>query len=101
MQEKDFIWDENKNRINLKKHGISFQEARSVFGDENAIVSVDDEHSWYEERLIIIGMNKQSKLLFVCHCYRENGEVIRIISARKANKSEIELYWEEYNEEIY
>jgi hypothetical protein len=101
MFDDDFEWDEEKNEINIKKHGISFYEARSVFGDDNALMGKDTNHSDGEERLIIIGMNRESKILFVCHCYRGNGEKIRLISARKANKRETNLYWEEYDHEIY
>ena len=101
MQDDNFIWDNIKNEINIKKHGISFQEARDVFYDVNSITDADFEHSYDEERFIIIGMTKATKLLCVCHCYREDGDVIRLISARKADKNETNLYWEEYNEEIY
>jgi len=94
-----FVWNENKNQFNIRKHGVSFQEAREVFNDENAIYDVDIEHSYDEERFIIIGMSESTKLLFVCYCERgEDGELIRIISARKADKSETDLYWEEYDE---
>ena len=93
-----FVWNENKNQFNIRKHGVSFQEAREVFNDENAIYDVDIEHSYDEERFMIIGMSESIKLLFVCYCERgEDGELIRIISARKADKSETDLYWEEYD----
>ena len=94
-----FVWNDNKNQFNIRKHGVSFQEAREVFNDENAIYDVDIEHSYDEERFIIIGMSESTKLLFVCYCERgEDGDLIRIISARKADKSETDLYWEEYDE---
>ena len=87
-----FEWDKDKNSINKIKHGISFQEAETVFDDEKAVVIYDDYHSETEERFIIIGVDIQYRNLTVCHCYRSNDEIIRIISARKATKSEIELY---------
>ena len=86
-----FDWDINKAETNINKHGITFEEAASVFFDEYAI-EYDDEHSKYEDRFIIIGKSKRLRLMVVCHCYRENETIIRIISARKANKSETELY---------
>jgi hypothetical protein len=100
MQNDIFVWNENKNQYNIMKHGVSFQEARDVFYDDNAIYDTDFEHSYDEERFIIIGMSRASKLLFVCYCEREDGELIRIISARKADKTETDLYWEEYNEKF-
>ena len=87
-----FEWDENKNRINIIKHGISFEDAETVFDDENALVLYDKEHSATEERFIIIGIDIHYRELTVCHCDREDGNVIRIISARKATKNEIKLY---------
>ena len=84
MHNKKFIWDENKHIINKRKHGVSFEEAGSVFDDET--------HSHDEDRFIIIGMSRFDRLLLVCHCYRENDAVIRIISARKATKTEAEQY---------
>jgi len=87
-----FEWDEEKNEINMVKHGVSFLEAESVFDDENAVVIFNDIHSDYEERFIIIGIDLIFRKLTVCHCYRNNETVIRIISARKASKSEILLY---------
>ena len=91
MRYLDFIWDDNKNKLNTKKHGISFMEALTVFADTNAMVSADTEHSEREDRFIILGLSKRPRLLVVCHCYREN-DTIRIISARKANTIERELY---------
>lgn len=87
-----FEWDENKNRINLQKHGISFNEAVTVFRDDNALIISDDEHSEQEERFIILGLSNSPRLLVVCHCYRESDSIIRIISARKANKHESDQY---------
>jgi uncharacterized DUF497 family protein len=87
-----FDWDENKNRANIQKHGIPFNEAMTVFKDGNAIVIADDEHSETEERFVILGLSMNFRLLVVCHCYRESETVIRLISARKANKKESEQY---------
>lgn len=88
-----FEWDENKNEINKKKHKISFEEAQSVFYDAEALVIDDPEHSTEEERFIILGMSKKANLLVVCHCYRSSETVIRIISARKATKTESDQYF--------
>lgn len=79
-----FEWDENKNRINQQKHGVSFEEAKSVFYDGEALVIDDPEHSQEEERFIILGLSNKANLLVVCHCYRTSDTIIRIISARKA-----------------
>ena len=87
-----FEWDENKNQINIRKHGVSFKVAESVFDDNNALYIDDDEHSQEEERFIVIGRCETQKILVVCHCYRENADVIRLISARKANKLETDYY---------
>lgn len=86
-----FEWDASKASFNKKKHGISFDEAKSVFFDENAIVIHDPEHSDEEERFIILGLSTEANLLVVCHCFRHN-EIIRIISARKATKKEMTQY---------
>lgn len=87
-----FEWDDNKNEINKKKHKISFEEARTVFYDDAALVIDDPEHSEDEDRFIILGLSKRANLLVVCHCYRESNTVIRIISARKATKTESQYY---------
>ena len=87
-----FEWDERKNAANLVKHRVSFEEAQTVFYDERALVIDDPEHSQDEERFIILGMSSQAKLLIVCHCYRASDTVIRIISARKATKTESKFY---------
>ena len=87
-----FEWDENKNEINKKKHHISFEEARTVFYDAEALVIDDPEHSEEEERFIILGFSKKANLLVVCHCYRASETVIRIISARKATTTESRQY---------
>jgi len=87
-----FIWDEKKSKTNHKKHGVSFDEAKTVFADEYGRLIPDPDHSEDEDRFILLGLSHQVKLLMVCHCYREEGSVIRIISARKADKSEIKQY---------
>ena len=89
-----FEWDNNKNSINKKKHHISFEEAATVFYDEEALMIPDPEHSQDEERFILLGQSSLAKLLVVCHCYRASETVIRIISARKANKRESNQYFE-------
>lgn len=94
MDEIRFEWDSNKNEINKKKHKISFEEAQTVFYDPEALVIDDPEHSQEEERFIILGLSKKANLLVVCHCYRASETVIRIISARKATKSESRQYHE-------
>ncbi|MCI9436648.1 MAG: BrnT family toxin [Lachnospiraceae bacterium] len=92
MQEIRFIWDENKNELNKKKHGISFEEAKDVFGDENAILFDDPDHSYEEERFLIIGMTGGKGICIVSHCYKDEDSTIRIISAREATKSEKKTY---------
>ena len=92
-----FEWDETKNEINKKKHNVSFEEAGSVFYDSEALIIPDPDHSIGEERFLILGYSYQLKLLVVCHCYRENDEVIRIISARKATNNERKWYEGEQN----
>jgi uncharacterized protein len=89
-----FEWDQNKNRDNIKKHKVSFEEAKTVFYDDNARLISDPEHSDYEERFIILGISYSLRILVVVHTYREDDEVIRIISARKATKPEIKYYYE-------
>ncbi len=91
----EFQWNHQKSRENLKKHGVSFEEAQTVFLDENAIRFYDPDHSQDEDRFIMLGMSFKLRVLVVCHCYRdkENDTVIRIISARKADKRESKNYW--------
>lgn len=87
-----FEWDEHKNQINQRKHGISFEEVESVFDDLAAILFDDPEHSEEEERFLIIGMSNQRGICIVSHCYRGIDERIRIISARKATRTEQSIY---------
>ncbi len=92
MKKLEFDWDTNKNKENIKKHKISFEEAKEVFYDDNAILFDDPDHSDYEERFLIIGRINNLNIYVVSHCYLENDGVIRIISARKATKNERETY---------
>jgi len=87
-----FVWDESKNIANVKKHKVSFEEAKSVFFDANAKIIHDPDHSDTEDRFLILGLSVLLKLLVVCHCYKEDDDVIRIISARKATKKETSKY---------
>ncbi len=87
-----FEWNNLKNRINTEKHGISFEEASSVFYDENALLFDDPAHSKNEERFLIIGISRKARICIVSHCYRNKESVIRIISARRATKREIAIY---------
>lgn len=87
-----FEWDEHKNAVNQAKHQVSFEEAQTVFYDDRALVIDNPEHSQDEERFIILGMSARARLLIVCHCYRASDTVIRIISARKATKTESMYY---------
>ena len=94
MQNRNFTWDENKNKANKRKHGIGFEEAQSVFNDPKAIFGYDEAHSDYEEeRFIVIGMSFGHNVLMVCHCYRNYDLETRIISARKADENEQLDYW--------
>lgn len=87
-----FEWDDRKAAANLRKHGVSFDEAKSVFFDERAKLIDDPDHSDDEDRFVLLGMSGTLRLLLVCHCYRSEGNVIRIISARKAISKESKSY---------
>ena len=87
-----FEWNPSKAQSNLKKHGVSFEEAQSIFYDESAIQFYDEDNSESEDRFIMLGISNGLNVLTVCHCERQDGEVIRIISARKATKNEREFY---------
>ena len=93
MKEIRFEWDPDKEKLNVEKHGVTFEEAESVFYDEQAIQFYDDEHSEWEDRFLMLGLSAKLKLLLVCHCFREKDSVIRIISARKATQAESRHYW--------
>ncbi len=92
MNELKFTWDEIKALKNQKKHGITFEEAKTVFFDDNGRLIPDPDHSDDEERFVLLGQSSELRLLLVCHCYRAKDEEIRIISARKANKFEQKQY---------
>ena len=87
-----FEWDRLKAAANLRKHRVSFEEARTVFYDEFAIQFFDDAHSLGEDRFLMLGMSSEANLLLVCHCERTSGDVIRIISARNATAQESKYY---------
>ena len=87
-----FTWDERKDKANKKKHGISFEEAKTVFFDDNALEYFDPDHSDDEDRFLLLGNSFQLRILVVCHCFRKSESEIRIISARKATKKEKKTY---------
>jgi len=87
-----FEWDNKKDKVNIKKHGVSFEEAQSVFFDDTAIQFWDEIHSDAEERFLMLGMSNRLRILLVVHCYREDESTIRIISARKATANEKKEY---------
>ena len=93
MSNIEFSWDDRKARSNLQKHGISFEEAQTVFLDENARLIGDPDHSEDEERFIMLGYSYQARCLIVGHCYRESETGIRLISARRATTQEEKVYW--------
>lgn len=88
-----FEWDADKERSNRRRHGVTFREAASVFVDENAILIDDPDHSLAEERFVLLGLGSTLRVLLVCHCYRAGGGVVRIISARKADRQEQRDYF--------
>ena len=92
-----FEWDEAKNASNRRKHGVSFEEAETVFADEGALLIDDPEHSGAEDRFVLLGLSARLRALVVCHCLREEDALIRIISARKADRSERAQYARERN----
>jgi uncharacterized DUF497 family protein len=87
-----FNWDDKKNGSNKRKHGVSFEEAQTVFFDDNAIEYTDEVHSDTEDRFLMLGRSYKLRVLVVCHCVRESKTVIRIISARKATSKERRVY---------
>lgn len=92
MSDLRFEWDEGKARANARKHGVSFEEAQTVFLDDYAIRFYDPDHSRDEDRFIMLGMSFKLRILVVCHCFQESDSVIRIISARKATRQEAAQY---------
>ena len=95
MMKLAFEWNKRKGTSNQKKHGISFEEARTVFYDECAIQYYDPDYSAEEDRFILLGLSHRPQVLVVCHCFRQSEAVVRIISARKAVKDEERAYWEQ------
>ena len=92
MRNIQFDWDPKKTAENVKKHGVTFEEARTVFFDERAKLIDDPDHSEDEDRFVLLGVSNTLKVILVCHCYRQEGNVIRIISARKASRHETKQY---------
>ena len=92
MSSLHFEWDDEKAAANVRKHGISFEEAKSVFRDDRAKLIGDPDHSQDEDRFVLLGLSETLRLLVVCHCYRGENHVIRIISARKATTNESKSY---------
>lgn len=92
MSDLRFEWDPRKAAANLRKHGVSFSEAQTVFADEHGLIIDDPEHSAEEDRFILLGVSATSRLLVVVHCYRASNSVIRVISARKADRIERRQY---------
>ncbi len=93
MDELRFQWDARKEKANIRKHGVSFDEARTVFYDEHAIQFFDPDHSEDEDRFVLLGMSFRLRALVVCHCFRESEKIVRLISARKADQEEEGEYW--------
>lgn len=87
-----FEWDPAKNTLNIRKHHVSFEEASTVFLDENGLLIADPDHSDEEDRFILLGLSSTLRILIVCHCYRSKGATIRIISAQKADRNERQDY---------
>jgi uncharacterized protein len=92
MADLRFEWDERKNKANQKKHGVSFEEAKTAFLDENARLVDDPDHSGEEDRFILLGLSIRLRIVVVCHSYRKEEDAIRIISARKATAAERREY---------
>ncbi len=92
MSELRFTWHEAKAAANLRNHKVTFEEAKTVFFDERARLIDDPDHSVGEERFVLLGLSASLKALLVCHCYRESGQVIHLISARKASRNEAKFY---------
>lgn len=94
MENLTFEWDQHKAEENQRKHGVTFEEARTAFFDENAMQFYDPDHSEDEDRFILLGLSIRLRALIVCHCFRRAETAIRVISARKANRAEEKAYWE-------
>ncbi|HPO12147.1 MAG TPA: BrnT family toxin [Candidatus Hydrogenedentes bacterium] len=98
MKSLRFEWDKAKDRANKRKHDVSFEEAQTVFLDENALRYFDPDHSLDEDRFLMLGMSWKLRVLVVCHCFQAGDSIIRIISARKANSKESRDYWRQSHE---
>lgn len=92
MKDLAFEWDEEKNKSNIQKHGVSFSEATSVFADDHGLLIADPDHSEDEDRFLLLGLSAKLRLLLVCHCFEVSDGIIRIISCRKAGRNEIAKY---------
>jgi len=92
MKDICFEWNEAKSKANIRKHGVSFEEAKSVFFDEHALLIADPDHSETEDRFVLLGLSAKLRLLLVCHCFEVDDNLIRVISCRKANRKEMSLY---------
>ena len=92
MKDVCFKWNVPKSKANIRKHGISFEEAKSVFFDEYALLIADPDHSETEDRFVLLGLSAKLRLLLVCHCFEVDDNLIRVISCRKANRKEMSLY---------
>ena len=92
MKDIYFDWSEAKNQANVRKHGVSFEEAKSVFFDESSLLLADPDHSEDEDRFVLLGLSAKLRLLLVCHCFEADDGLIRVISCRKANRKEMSLY---------
>jgi len=92
MSKLAFDWDEHKNQLNAKKHGVAFEEAMTVFYDEKAIEFYDDKNAEFEDRFLLLGFSAKLRVLILCYCMRCDDSIIRIISARKATKNERKHY---------
>ena len=98
MVELRFEWDDSKNARNKREHGVSFEEAKTVFYDEKALLIPDPDHSEHEDRFILLGLCGTLRTLLISHCYRQRGDVIRIISARRANPQERKQYYSRWTQ---
>ena len=92
MRDICFEWNEAKSKANIRKHGVSFEEAKSVFFDEYALLIADSDHSETEDRFVLLGLSARLRLLLVCHCFEVDDNLIRVISCRKATRKEMSLY---------
>jgi len=93
MSDLSFSWDPHKAASNIRNHHVTFEEGTTVFGDENARLKYDPDHSHSEDRFLLLGMSAKIRVLVVVHAHRENKGEIRIISVRKATKQEQKQYW--------